>query len=80
MADSTQYAVRDYLRTIRYEALKLFRVYDNLNRVIAQYEAPLTAKTGDLCMKTQYSYVSTSSRVEKMKESLDSWDSSWDLP
>lgn len=79
MADQNNYAVRDYLRTIRYEALKLFRVYDNLNRVIAQYEAPRTAKTGDLCMKTEYSYVLNSSRVEKMKESLAEWDSSWDL-
>lgn len=79
MADESNYSVRDYLRTIKFEALKLYRVYDVNNRVVQQYEAPTNAKTGDLCLKTQYSYISTSARVEKVKESLSTWDTSWDL-
>lgn len=78
MADMSEFSVRDYSRTIKHEALKLYRIYDASQRVVQQFEAPINAVTGDLCLKTQYAYIGSSLRVQKMKESLAYWDSSWD--
>lgn len=74
-----QNSVRDYLRSIKYEAMKFYRVYDVTNRVSYQYEAPAWAANGDLCMRTEYIYDGASARVLKFKETLQTWDSTWDV-
>lgn len=70
MAETT---VRDFLLAIRNEPLKLFRVYDGSNRVQYQYEAITHAVDGDPCMRTEYVYDGVSTRLLKMKETIDVW-------
>jgi len=71
--------VRDFITAIRNEPVKVFRVYDGSNRVSIQYEAITHALNGDPCMKTEYMYDGTTQRVLKMKESVDTWLSSFDM-
>jgi hypothetical protein len=77
--NTNQQAVRDYLRTVQFEAMKLYRVYDGSNRLQYQYDAPTWTANGDTCMRTEYVYDGSSSRIQKMEETLQSWDSSWDI-
>lgn len=79
MPDASQYSVRDYLRSVKYEAMKLFRVYDGTGRVQYQYDTPVNTENGGICMRTEYVYANTSFNVVQMKETLDSWDSAWDI-
>jgi hypothetical protein len=62
------------------EYLKQYLVYDGSNRITQIYEAMANALNGDPCLLTEYGYVGISSRVEKMRESESTWDSSWELP
>lgn len=77
--DTRQTNVRDYLRSIMHEAMKMYRTYDGTNRLQYQYEAPTPALHGDPCMRTEYVYDGTSTRVIKLKETIQTWDSSWDV-
>ena len=72
-------SVREFLTAIRQEPVKMFRVYDGSNRLSIQYEAVTHAVNGEPCMKTEYIYDATSSRVLKSKESVDVWSSTYDV-
>lgn len=72
-------SVREFLTAIRQEPVKMFRVYDAGNRLVTQYEAVTHAKSNDPCMRTDYTYDGTSSRVVKLKESVDTWLASYDI-
>lgn len=78
MANQNQ-SVREFLMAIKQEPVKMLRVYDATNRLATQYEAVTHAKNGDPCMKTEYTYDGTSSRVVKLKESVDIWLLAYDL-
>lgn len=65
--------VADFLKSIKNEPLKLYRVYDVNNRVQYQYETITHMEDGGPCMRTEYEYDGTSSRVIKMKETIDTW-------
>jgi hypothetical protein len=68
------------LKTQAAELTKQYLVYDAQGRVTDVYTAYTDAKNGQPCSLVQYTYVNaTSSRVEKMKESVAVWDSSWDI-
>lgn len=69
----------DFVIPHQKEAVKQYITYDGLNRMEFVYVAIAHAEDGALCLKTQYEYDGTSGRVTKMKESLDNWDSAWDI-
>ena len=60
------------------EAVKTFSVYDGQSRLTDFYVAPARAQHGDQCLRTTYSYLNTSNLVEKSRDVLATWDSSWD--
>lgn len=70
---------KDMIKSLKHEALKEFREYDGLSRPIAVYQANTDADNGDMCLKTEYTYVLTSNRIEKKKETLTAWLSIWDI-
>ena len=73
--------VKDFIQAIRNEPVKMFRVYDGGGRLITQYEAVTHAQNGDPCMRSDYSYTDASSfKVEKMKETIDLWSASYEMP
>lgn len=72
-------SVREFLTTIRQEPVKMIRVYDAGNRLITQYEAVTHAQDGDPCMRTDYTYDGSSSRVLKLKETVDTWLAAYDI-
>lgn len=61
------------------QALKTYCVYDDSLRLTDVYEVAVEAPHGAKCLRTQYQYVGTTSRILKEKESVASWDSSWDM-
>lgn len=61
------------------EYIKQYITYDGSNRAIYIYEAMANSEHGDLCLRTEYAYDGTSSRVAKMKETESTWDSSYDI-
>lgn len=74
-----QMPVRDTLHSVKLEAMKLYRMYDATNRLVTQFDAPTQARHGDACLRTDYGYDGTTTRIVKLKESMAAWDSSWDL-
>lgn len=71
--------VSDMVSTHFEEGIKSICVYDASDRLEFHYVANIDAEDGDLCMATQYTYVGTSTRVEKTKESKALWQSAWDI-
>lgn len=61
------------------ELIKQYFVYDAGSRLITVYEARADAPAGTPCLKTDYTYDDTSTRVLKMKESESTWDATWDI-
>ena len=70
----------DYIRTQLQDGIKTYCIFDGNDRLQYQYDAPLDAVTGSPCLVTQYGYILLTGRVEKRKEYLGVWDSTWDLP
>jgi hypothetical protein len=61
------------------EGIKTKSFYDGSNRLTSRYEAFANADNGSPCLKTEYTYNGTTTTVDKSKESVAVWDSSWDL-
>ncbi len=70
---------KEIITAIREEALKEFRVYDANNRIDRIYQAPTSARHGDSCLMTQWGYNGETKQILKRKESVTTWDSSWDI-
>ena len=68
-----------HLKTDQNEYIKSYLAYAGSSRLQYVYEAKANAAHGDPCLKTTYTYVATSTRVEKMKEEDATWDSSYDI-
>lgn len=81
MGFTTEYQqpVRDFLKSVKYEAMKIYRVFDAQNRVSVQYECPTNTKDGGGCLRTDYVYDGTSNRIIKLKESAVAWSAAWDV-
>ena len=76
---STDTQADELLVTLGREVLKVYRVYDGSDRLTEQYEALANAIHGGPALKTEYVYDGATTKVLKMKESLTTWDSSWDI-
>ena len=62
------------------ELIKMYQVYDPEGRLSTVYTAPLRTGHSGPCTRVDYTYVdATSTRVEKMRESNDVWDASYDI-
>jgi len=61
------------------EAIKSYSTFDGSLRLENIYVAHVDTEAGEACMRTQYTYDGTSTRVEKTKESLAAWDAAWDI-
>lgn len=61
------------------ENIKQYFEYDGSSRMVTVYEARANAQNGEPCLKTTYTYVSTSTRVQAMKEEDATWSSAWDI-
>jgi hypothetical protein len=66
------------LKTGFNEPSKSYLVYTD-GLLTSQYEARANAQDGDPCFLTQYTYVTATSRVEKILESNATWDEDWDI-
>lgn len=70
----------DFIKSQAREAVKQHLVYDTLDRLIAHYTAPVDADNGATALLTEYQYrPDPSTQVLNVKESLSTWDSSWDF-
>jgi len=79
MGTSTREATQG-LQTQQDELIKQFHVYDAQDRLETVYTASYRATTGTPCTRVDYTYVNASTtRVEKMRESVDVWDASYDI-
>jgi hypothetical protein len=68
------------LKTQAHELVKQFNVYDGSGRLTTVYTARFGAETGTPCSRVDYTYLNpTSGLVEKMRESNDVWNSSYDI-
>jgi len=68
------------LTTQRNELFKQYNIYDVNNRLVTVYTAGYNAITGTGCTRVDYTYINpTSPQVEKMRESNDVWDASYDI-
>lgn len=62
------------------DATKTYITYDVENRMEYVYTAYTEALNGTECLVTQYSYTGAgSNRVAKMKESVGTWSSAYDI-
>lgn len=68
------------IKTSFYEATKTKSFYDPATFALTDfYEAPTNAEDGTPCLYTQYTYVPSTTRIDKTKESMSVWDASWDI-
>lgn len=67
-----------HLKTGTHEFIKQYLVYTSSN-LTTVYEARADAVNGTPCMKTTYTYVAGTNRVEKMKEETATWSSAYDI-
>lgn len=68
------------LATGRGEYIKQYITYDASNRMEFVYEAASNARDQTPCLRTQYTYWTTSTRVRQMKETKALWLSAFDIP
>lgn len=76
MAPENEYS---HLRTNQREYIKSYITYDGSDRMSVVYEAKANAVHGTPCMKTTYTYVGSTARIQKMKEEAATWDSTYDI-
>lgn len=67
------------LRALGGEVIKTKSFIDVDNNVTERYEALANTEHGKPCLKTEYTYHAGTTVVDKSKESLAAWDSSWDV-
>jgi hypothetical protein len=67
------------LNTLKNEIVKVFKVYDGSDRLIEQYEALANAAANAPCLKTEYTYIGATTKVEKMKESIGVWLAAYEI-
>lgn len=67
------------LGSLSKEIVKVKKVYDGSDRLIEQYEALANTVANGPCLKTEYTYVGATTRVDKMKESVGVWLAAYDI-
>lgn len=68
---------RGHFLTTRNELMKFYCVYTG-NNLTTMYECGVDTPHGGECVKTTYTY-DVNDNVEKMREELSTWDSSYDV-
>jgi len=80
--ETTKIDPRDMISSQLRNGQMVYNIYDASGRLSEVYEAPLSSVTGNPCLKTIIKYVDgaagTSRVIIATKESLATWDSSWD--
>lgn len=70
------------LKTSAHELLKVYLIHDGDDRIIAAYEAPVKAVSGDPCVLTRYGYRgANTTQIRFRREYNATWDpndESWD--
>lgn len=79
MAEVDGQQIQDIITKLRSETMKEYREYDGSNRLIALYQAHSREKNGGMCLLTEYSYYAGSSRERFKRESIASWDETWEV-
>ena len=69
----------EQLKSHAHELVKQYFEYDVSLRCTAMYTAGSDQVDGGPCMKTEYEYDGSSSRIAKRKESNSTWDDTWDI-
>lgn len=67
------------LKTGRDSQIKSYIAYDGSSRMEYVYETHTDAIDGAPCLVTQYVYDGASTRITKMKETVGTWSSSYDI-
>ena len=70
---------RSHVQTAQGERMKWHYVYDANGRVTDVYEVAAGAADATPCMRTRYTYVGSTTRVENALETTSTWDSTWDI-
>lgn len=68
-----------FVKTFARESMKQYITYDASSRMEYVYEARANAQDGDPCLKTQYVYSGVTTRIIKMKETVTTWSSAYDI-
>ncbi len=63
----------NHLKTGKNGLIKSYITYDGSDRMSTIYEAPADAVNNQKCLKTTYTYVTGTTRIEKMKEEEATW-------
>lgn len=69
----------DFIRALQEEASKEHLVYDVNGRMTATYQTFWNSQAGELTLRTDYNYDGSSHLITGRKESLTTWDGSWDF-
>ena len=69
----------DFIKSQMAEGVKTYSVYDGSNRLSDVYTAMVDTEHGEQCIRTQYTYYDSTTRIKQTKESLATWNSSWDI-
>ncbi len=69
----------NFIKTLREGYLKSHITYDVQGRMEFVYEAHTDAKDQDKCLITQYVYHLLTTNIVKMKESVGTWLSSYNI-
>jgi len=56
-----------------------YSVYDANHMLIELYEAQWDAHHGEPCLKTEFKYVTDTTRLMASRETVVGWDSAWDF-
>lgn len=67
------------LNDLKVNVIKTKSFYDGSNRLTSRYEAVANADNGVACLRTDYTYVGATTQVDASKESISTWNSSWDI-
>ena len=77
--DSGAVKARDFAGASAKDAIKTKSLYDLSGRLEYFHVAQIHAENGDPCFSTQYTYVGITGSVDKSKEYVGAWLSTWDI-
>lgn len=69
----------DFIEALQKEASKEHLVYDGTYRLVTTYQTFWNSLDGELALRTDYQYDSTSARITGRKETISAWDEAWDF-
>lgn len=64
---------RDKIESNMRNGVTTYHVYDTNNRVIEVYEAPISIRDNDPCLKTSFKYIGLTQQILVTKEEVVPW-------